>query len=112
MSEQRSDHVSGFWLVVFTLVTWVLVLMLQGCAGSGSSDTRHATLVAAAMSYCTELCLPFGVLYAGPAPSPDGASPFTCECMPAGYEIPDEEPEKKPDDDPEQQRIAALDPDR
>jgi hypothetical protein len=111
MSKDQSDHVGGIWLVVLTLVTWLMVLVLQGCAGSGSSGSRHDMVLAAALTFCTEQCLPFGVLHAGLTPSPDGTTPYDCECMPAGYEAPDEEPEKKPGDNPEKQRITMLETD-
>jgi hypothetical protein len=112
MSEEGSDRVGGVWLVVLTQVTWVMVLVLQGCAGSGSSGSRHDMVLAAALTFCTEQCLPFGVLHAGLGPSPDGTAPYDCECMPVGYEAPDEEPKKKPDDDPDEKKIAWFEPDR
>jgi len=108
MSEEESNRVGGLGLIVLTLVTWVMVLVLQGCAGSGSSGSRHDMVLAAALTFCTEQCLPFGVLHAGLSPSPDGTTPYTCECMPFGYETPDEEPEKNPKDEPEDKRIASL----
>jgi hypothetical protein len=108
MADERPDRAGGLGLVVFTLITWLMVLMLQGCAGSGFADTSYDRVMSAAMTFCTEQCLPFGVLDAAPAPSDDGTSPFRCECMPAGIEMPEEEPEKKPEDDPDERCVAAV----
>ena len=108
MAEHRSDRIGSLWLVALTIVTWLMVLVLQGCAGSGARAPGYDALLASALTFCTEQCLPFGVLDAGLGPSPDGTSPFSCECMPAGLEIPDEEPERNPEDRPSDKRAAKL----
>ena len=115
MAGEGSDRAGGFCLIAITALTWLMVLLLQGCAGSGdSSGSPHDAVFAAALSYCTEQCLPFGVLSVGLVPSPDGTSPFSCECMPAGSDVPDEKPKKKKKkkDDSEHQRVAVLNNDQ
>jgi len=112
MAEEGSDRAGIVGLVALTVLTWLMVLLIQGCAGShdGSASAYDAAF-GAAVSYCTEECLPFGVLSVSLAPSPDGSSPFSCECMPAGSNIPDEQPEKKKKkkkDDSKQQRVTVL----